>query len=116
MGPTALLPLQRKCALRIFITPKNPLSSARPKSARVGLVASGQVNYYSISSVLDRSYTAMTQSPGPHQYKQGLPQKDGQGRLGYYITYENEKDTAEKITNFNQAMGVIKQVFKPKVI
>jgi hypothetical protein len=27
MGPTALLPLQRKCVLWIFITRKNPLSS-----------------------------------------------------------------------------------------
>jgi hypothetical protein len=30
--------------------------------------------------------------------------------------YENEKDITEKIANFNQAMGVINQVFKPNLI
>jgi hypothetical protein len=33
MGPMALLPLRRKCALRIFITHKNPPSSAGPEPA-----------------------------------------------------------------------------------
>jgi hypothetical protein len=33
MGPTALLPLRRKCALRIFITHKSPPSSVGPEPA-----------------------------------------------------------------------------------
>jgi hypothetical protein len=33
MGPMALLPLRRKCVLRIFNTHKNPPSSAGPEYA-----------------------------------------------------------------------------------
>jgi hypothetical protein len=40
MGLTALLPLQRKCTLQIFITHKSPPSSAGPEPTTVGPVAS----------------------------------------------------------------------------
>jgi hypothetical protein len=40
MGLTALLPLRRKCKLQIFITDKNPPSSARLQLATVHPVAS----------------------------------------------------------------------------
>jgi hypothetical protein len=36
--------------------------------------------------------------------------------LGYSITHENEKSTAEKVANFNSAVGVINQVFEPSAI
>jgi hypothetical protein len=38
MGRTALLPLRRKCALRIFITHKNPTSSAGPEPAAANTI------------------------------------------------------------------------------
>jgi hypothetical protein len=48
MGPTALLSLRRKCALRIFITHKNPLSSAGPENATAGTVGETSINIYRI--------------------------------------------------------------------
>jgi hypothetical protein len=40
MGPMALLPLQRKHMLRVVITHKNPLPSARFEPASLGPMAS----------------------------------------------------------------------------
>jgi hypothetical protein len=56
MGPTALLPLRRKCALGIFITRKNPPSSAGPEPATeypVGSVASAAFFPTGLLSLLD---------------------------------------------------------------
>jgi hypothetical protein len=35
---------------------------------------------------------------------------------GYYVAYQNKRSTAEKITNFNPAMGVINHVFESNLI
>jgi hypothetical protein len=36
--------------------------------------------------------------------------------LSYYITYESDKNITEKVKNYNRAMGVINQVFKPSLV
>jgi hypothetical protein len=35
--------------------------------------------------------------------------------IGYYITYEHGNNIREKVPNYNAAMGIINQVFKPNL-
>jgi hypothetical protein len=36
--------------------------------------------------------------------------------LGYNISYENDVDISAKTLNFNRAMGIINQIFKPSLV